>query len=291
MTETYGPVVAGVSLVRPELNGPVIEWAADEAAARALPLRIVHAQEWPRGTSPDAAPDHPAHVWSRHHRAAGEGLLEEVRAAAAARRPAVAVATELVAGRAVQALRDAAEKAALLVIGARRLTGVEGAFAGRGKAHALVGHLPCPAVLVPEPVLGVSRTAPVVVGVDGSPSAMAAVDLAFAEADAAGADLVAVSVRRPHAYGWVEYREDVQLRLSEQLAGYRQRFPDMVVRHEILTGDPAVELAAAARFARCLVVGCRGRGGFKGLVLGSTSRALVHHTYCPLVVTPAQRED
>jgi nucleotide-binding universal stress UspA family protein len=291
MTERYQAVVTGVSAMRPELNGPVVDWAVDEATARGLPLHILHAQEWPRGTSPDAGPDHPAHVWSQHFRAGGEALLDEARTAAATRGPALTVTTELVAGHVVRALRDASQEAALLVLGARRLTGIEGAFAGRGKGHALLGHLRCPVVLVPEKVPGVSSDSPVVVGVDGSPSAMAAVDLAFGEADAAGVELVAIAVRHPRDYAWAEYREDTRLRLAEQLAGHRERYPDTAVRHEILTGDPAVELAVAARHARCLVVGSRGRGGFQELLLGSTSRALVHHTYCPLIVTAAARED
>jgi nucleotide-binding universal stress UspA family protein len=64
------------------------------------------------------------------------------------------------------------------------------------------------------------------------------------------------------------------------------RFPDVSVRQEVLTGEPALMLASAARHARGLVVGSRGRGGFRGALLGSTSRALVHHTHCPLIVAP-----
>ena len=76
MSQTEGTVVAGISSLQPNLNGPVIDWAADEAAARGLPLRIIHAQEWPRGTSPRAGPEHPAHVWSNHFRAGGEAALD-----------------------------------------------------------------------------------------------------------------------------------------------------------------------------------------------------------------------
>ncbi|MCL2734800.1 MAG: hypothetical protein FWE15_32905, partial [Actinomycetia bacterium] len=75
MTGPRGGVVAGVSGAHPEVSAHVVDWAADEAAARGLPLRIVHAQDWPRGTSPDAGPGHPAHVWSKHFRAGGEALL------------------------------------------------------------------------------------------------------------------------------------------------------------------------------------------------------------------------
>lgn len=284
MIETHEGVVAGVSTVRTERNGSVVEWAAQEAAARGLPLHLLHAQEWPRGTSPDAGPEHPAHAWSRHFRAGGETVLDMARDEALALRPGLRVTIELVSGRAVRVLRDAAERAALMVLGARRLTGVEGAFAGSGKGHALVGQLPCPVALIP----GVPSDAagPVVVGVDGSSASTAAVDLAFEEADAAGARLVAVAVRNPRDYAWAEYREDTELLVAEQLAGHRRRYPDTEVRQEIRSGDPAPMLASASRQARCLVVGSRGRGGFRGLLLGSTSRALVHHTDCPLLVAP-----
>lgn len=283
-------VVAGVSTLRASLNTPVIEWAADEAAARGLPLRLVHAQEWPRGTSPHAGPEHPSHVWAQHFVARGEALLETARAAAEARRPGLAVTVELAAGRPVRVLRDAGGKAAFLVLGARRLSGVEGAFAGTGKGHALIGHLRCPVALVPEPAPDVPADAPVVVGVDGSPASAAAIDLAFAEADAAGTAVVAVAVRDPADYAWGEYREDTSRLLAEQVAGRGRRYPDTEVRQEILTGRPAAMLASTARSARCLVVGSRGRGGFLGLLLGSTSRGLVHHTDCPLIVTPPPQD-
>ncbi|CAG6395859.1 universal stress protein [Streptomyces cocklensis] len=286
MSQTNVNVVAGVSTVRQNLNGPVIDWAAAEAAARGLPLHVVHAQEWPRGVPPQPGPEHPAHLWAQHFRAGGEQVLDTARRAASARWPGLTVTTELAAGRPTPVLLESGESAALIVLGARRLTGVEGAFAGRGKGHALLGHLPCPVALVPEPAASVPDDAPVVVGVDGSPSSTAAVDLAFAEADAAKTALVAVAVRNPRDYAWAEYREDTEVLVSEQLAGHRRRYPDTEVRQEILRGDPALMLASASHNARCLVVGSRGRGGFRGLLLGSTGRALIHHTDCPLLVAP-----
>ena len=91
MTETCRSVVAGVRLDRPELNGPVPDWAADEATALCLPLRVVHAKEWPRGTSAEAGPEHPAGAWSKHFRANGRALLDESRTAAEARLPALSM--------------------------------------------------------------------------------------------------------------------------------------------------------------------------------------------------------
>lgn len=285
MTETRRSVVAGVTRTHHAVNGHMIRWAADEAAARGLPLHVVHAQEWPRGASPTVEPGHPAHAWSTHFRAGGQTLLDQVRRVAADRQPGLTVTTELAAGRPTHVLREAGDEAALLVLGARLFTAAEGAFAG-GVGHALVGHLPCPMALVPEPSPDMRADSPVVVGVDGSPSSLAAIEWAFQEADAAKAELVAVEVRRARDASWPEFLEDTRLHLSELLSGHRERYPDTEVRHEILTGDPALMLASAARHARCLVVGTRGRGGFRGMLLGSTSRSLVHHTDCPLLVVP-----
>lgn len=157
----------------------------------------------------------------------------------------------------------------------------------------------------------------VVVGVDGSPPAGAALEWAADHAAHRGLDLHVVSVYRPsdepnpHAIrdpatgaefmeeearrgsDWrVEHDRHVQAAAEQRAKDMVQELsgdlPDTVVTRTAAARRPAEALIEAARDADLLVVGGRGRGGFVGLVLGSVSQQLSHHSPCPLVIV---RED
>jgi nucleotide-binding universal stress UspA family protein len=72
--------------------------------------------------------------------------------------------------------------------------------------------------------------------------------------------------------------------LAETLAGWADKYPDVAVRRVVVDSQPARALLEYAEHAQLVVVGARGRGGFTGLLLGSTSQQLVHHAPCPLLV-------
>ena len=69
--------------------------------------------------------------------------------------------------------------------------------------------------------------------------------------------------------------------LSETLAGWSEKYPDVevraITRHDM---NPVLALVEASRDAGLLVVGSRGRGGFAGLLLGSVSQALIADALC-----------
>ncbi|UQA90955.1 universal stress protein [Streptomyces halobius] len=284
------PVVVGVS--RSVAARGALDWAADAADRRRLPLRLIHAQEWPAGAAPKDAHESREHLWATHFRAAGQSLLETHRDWAEARHAGLEITMELADGRPSHVLREAAEHAAVLVVGARRAVEPGEVLTFGGVGAALVGHPPCPVVLAFEPVESGEGSGPVVVGVDGSAASAAAVAFAFEEADLWGVPLRAVQVRRPSHGEWPEHAGQSLSDASVVLFGWHEKYPEVHVEREVLMGgQPSAKLAGAATGARCLVVGARGHGGFRGMILGSTSRTLVQLAPCPLMVVPesAQR--
>lgn len=144
----------------------------------------------------------------------------------------------------------------------------------------------------------------IIVGVDGSPSAEAALDWALTEAAVRGSGVLALAVSPlPWSLGydpnWHADRDQVagerRAEVEAAVAASRARVgspDDLEVEARVqLDERPAFVLITAAADAELLVVGSRGRGGFKGLLLGSVSTACVHHAPCPVVVVPQPAGD
>jgi nucleotide-binding universal stress UspA family protein len=83
---------------------------------------------------------------------------------------------------------------------------------------------------------------------------------------------------------WSQVEDEQQRLLAECLAGWQEKYPDVVVERVVVRDRPVHSLVRAARHARPLVVGSHGRGGFAGMLLGSTSQALAHRAPCPVAV-------
>lgn len=133
----------------------------------------------------------------------------------------------------------------------------------------------------------------IVVGVDASEHSDRALAWAIAEAQLRGAELEVV-----HAYtaldiaalpAVVSYVEDEELVkhahavVDERLAAVGVP-EDVPVTRSVRSGNPATVLLAAAKGADLLVVGARGLGGFRGLLLGSVSHQVATHAACPVVI-------
>jgi len=138
-------------------------------------------------------------------------------------------------------------------------------------------------------------TEPIVVGVDGSPSSLAALQWAGAQARLTGAALQAVTTwEYPTEYAGfgfasaipedIDFEKDARDALSAAVA---EALPDqagLTLTESTLEGHAALVLTDLSESAALLVVGCRGHGGFTGLLLGSVSAHLAAHAHCPVVV-------
>lgn len=284
------PVVVGVG-PDPGLR-MALAWAADEAARRGLPLRVVHAEGVPtRGYRGRAVP--PSwEEWNEALHQAGERVVEEAAGFAADRQPKLVVDALLSEGDPVWVLREQSREAAAVVLGSRHLSRAQEVFGSASVALPVVARAHCPVVVVPEPEHVTQEPAYVVVGVDGSERSAAAVDLAFEEAALRGAEVRALYVWEPgHVRIFDEYGDQQECRrvLSETVAGRQARYPEVALRHELVVGHPVEVLAQASAHALALVVGTRGRGGFAGMLLGSVSQGVLHHAHCPVIAVPPPR--
>jgi len=139
----------------------------------------------------------------------------------------------------------------------------------------------------------------IVVGVDGSDHSRHALEWAIKEAAVRHAPLTVLTVQQAVAGYWggpILYPGDQDL--AEQAREKAQEETDSTLEKidaesrpssvtvRAVTGLPAEALLEAAAEADMLIVGSRGAGGFKRLLMGSVSIQVTHHAHCPVVVIP-----
>jgi nucleotide-binding universal stress UspA family protein len=133
----------------------------------------------------------------------------------------------------------------------------------------------------------------IVVGVDGSPSSVHALEWAIHQAELTGDVIDAVHAWHfPNDYGMPvadvpDFAGLAAEILDKAIAEARNATHESApaeIRPVVLEGNPAQALLDMAKGADLLVVGSRGHGGFTGALLGSVSQHVVHHSPCPVVV-------
>jgi nucleotide-binding universal stress UspA family protein len=137
----------------------------------------------------------------------------------------------------------------------------------------------------------------IVVGVDGSPQSQNALGWALNESALRKAALTVVAVTPAAASIWgitgqfdpsEETQEKVQHAAQEIVDKAVARHGGQSVTVRTVNGVPAEELIKASEGADLLVVGARGVGGFRRLVMGSVSSQVSHHAHCPVVIVPGK---
>jgi nucleotide-binding universal stress UspA family protein len=300
--QTFG-IVAGVD--GSPSSAVAVEWAARDAEMRNVSLRLVHVvapvvtpiEPWVEPSSPES--------FSQYQEDRARQIVEDARKVAVevtAPDRASQITCQVLYAPVVPALVDLSEQADMVVVGCRGQGAVTRSLLG-SVSSGLVHHAHCPVGVIhdEDPLNSRPAEAPVVVGIDGSPTSELATGIAFDEASRRGVGLVAL-----HAWSdmgpldfasmnWapIEFR-NIEVReeevLAERLCGWQERYPDVAVRKIVVCDLPAPRLLEQADAAQLVVLGSHGRGGFPGMLLGSVSRTVVNSAQIPVIVARMPRQ-
>ena len=274
-----------------------VDWAAAAAVQWHTSLQVLTAVDYSAvPVRPGASAEHLRDVAMDQARSvAEEGVSRAVSAAAG-----VHAVSSPAAGGAAGAMVEASRRASLLLLGRAEHGAFTSALLG-ARSLTVIAHARCPVVLVPTgPVLTPGPGRPVVIGVDGSPAATAALGFAAGFADSWGAPLSVLSVWQvPSSETWARAywdaaqddsglhsakRERAEQILREAVSLVHADHPDLEITGEAVEGRAGQALAAASADAGVVVVGSRGHGGFTGMLLGSVSHAVLHAAGGPVAV-------
>ncbi|MFE9325001.1 universal stress protein [Nocardia sp. NPDC052278] len=272
-------IVVGVDDSPTALNAA--RWAAYLAGAMHAPLLLTYAQ--PRSAT--SAQQLAESIHAPQSADAAHATLERARQLVYTCDPELTVNAVRPEGPPADALVALSTHARIVVVGARTAYG-----------DRLVGpttmqvaqHAHCP-VGVWRGANGkpIPRGKPVAVGIDGTELSIPAIAHAFEIAAALEVPLTAVHCwpsRIDPVGHHLEHGEQQRTLLAESLAGWRTEYPDVEVIELPVPGSARSVLNEMARDVQLLVVGSHGHPTAAALLFGSTSRDLLHHTTCPVLV-------
>jgi nucleotide-binding universal stress UspA family protein len=255
-----------------------LSWAAREARSRGTPLTLCHI--WSLGFT--VPPEQAAGVLDLARRSGEQVIAEGLRHARDVMPPGL-VRERLAEGSATAVLCEGGHDADMVVVGSRGRDGLArlllGSVSSRVAAYApgrvvvIRGHWRPAGGYVPGPI---------VVGADGSAASRAAVDFAVEEAALRDAPLLAVCALAdaPGSLGESRRQEEFE----EAMIGLEKEHPGTTILRHVAIGGARDALLTTSRDAQMLIVGSRGQGGLRGMLLGSVSQVLINHAPCPVGV-------
>ncbi|MCV7220176.1 universal stress protein [Mycolicibacterium elephantis] len=266
-----------------------VSWAAREAVMRRLPVTLMHVIAPVEVTWPVTYLQSSFDEWQEEN---AKQVLEQAQktfqgSVGGAEVPAVNSVVEH--GPIASTLVAASADAWMVVAGNRGMGALGRALLG-SVSSGLLHYARGPVAIIPAEAPTPDPAAPVLLGIDGSPAAEGATALAFDEASRRGVELVAL-----HAWSdtrvfpivgadWQKHQEEGQEVLAERLAGWQEQYPEVRVRRRLVCDQPARWLLDESDQAQLVVVGSRGRGGFKGMLLGSVAAKVAQGAQVPVIV-------
>lgn len=275
-------------------SGTALEWAVAEAQLRGLQLHILHALNVPMVADPYGSPIALPRIDELESYAGN--LLTVAQQKATQLAPELVVSTRFEMGAPAAVLLRASEEADGVVVGSRGLGAIGGALIGSVSIR-LAGKSASPVFIIPPEVGDLDTVSgPVVAGVDGSDFGDAALLLALKEAALRG-----TSVRAVCAYHlpWLAMPTDPELISEFDVAerAYAERMISESVERvrthdcqsvdvdlEVIKSPPADALIESGRDAALTVVGSRGHGAIRRMLLGSISRAVLQEATRPVAI-------
>lgn len=265
-------------------------WAANYAKHAGLTLQIVCAYSLPSyaAVSFDATytamgDDNAAHSDAQEILSKAKAIADE---------QGVEAATLIVTGDPASVFVELSRNYNLIVIGNRGKGGLAERLLGT-TSSSLPAYAYCPIVVVPYTdddgnLMHLNNTiTKVAVGSDESKWGLKALEIAADFADAWGAELDVISAV-PNMKGsedegvMASFKEDLDVRIKP----LEESHPNLTINKQIVPGPAVGALTKASYDHDVVVVGSRGRGGFTGLLLGSTSQGLLQHAVGPVYVVP-----
>lgn len=267
-----------------------VEWAARDAVMRHLRLTLVHAENLFAATWPESPEVEEVAIWQED---AGKRILNDALKIAddsTRGRRAIPIECELIFSPAAATLVDLSRHAELVVVGDRGRGALARSLLG-SVSTSVVRHAHCPVAVVrnaggPRPDL----QGPVLLGIDGSPASELATVIAFDEASRRKAALVAVhawsdiAILELPGLDWSAVKAEEDRSLAERLAGWQERYPDVVLRRHLVCDRAADVIAQMAKSAQLVVLGSHGRGALGRTFLGSVSNAVLQVVQVPIIV-------
>lgn len=272
-----------------EESAAALRWAAREAELHGGTVTALHVWGYLQQLHPGGAREFDPNYGTDDALAALESFVADAVGDAP-----VEINCEVVYGLPSEAMLEATPRADLLVVGARGLGGFRGLLLGSVSQQCL-HHAKVPVCVVRAGKDPADPTAPVVVGVDGSDTAKRALEVAIGEARLRGVPLTVVhDWSAPLLWALPDaieldrgpYQASAEALVADLLAGVDTTgVPEVRTKVSSIGAIPAT--LEAANGAGLVVVGTRGIGGFRGMLVGSVAHAVAQHAPCPVLVVPA----